>query len=184
MLQQNHLAPASGDRRLPMLRDVLLSATAGKVQLCLDPAELPDPLARAGPSLPLALAALPEFRRMVYEYAAAQRLPAERRQQILTAAGEAAMNAVMHGGGGVAALATDGRGTIQVRITDCGVKTMVEPCERSAPGYGWWLIARSADRVWIYPGVEGMVVILEQDRIPLDARLDPDAGTDRDGSPA
>ena len=61
MLQQNHLAPASGDRRLPMLRDVLLSATAGKVRLCLDPAELKDPPAGAGPSYDLREETLGEF---------------------------------------------------------------------------------------------------------------------------
>jgi len=176
MRETNHPGPTPGDRRLLMLREVLLSATAGKVRLCLDAAELPDPLARAGPPLTLGPETVPEFRRAVYKFAAAQRLSAERRQQLLTAAGEVAMNAVVHGGGGEAVLATDGRGTVQVRLKDCGKKAVRAAGENSAPGYGWWLIARSADRIWIYPSAQGTIVVLEQDRTAPDADLAPDAG--------
>jgi anti-sigma regulatory factor (Ser/Thr protein kinase) len=184
MSSTNHIAVAAGDRRLPMLREILLSATAGKVRLCLDAAELPDPLGRAGPSLPLGPDTMPEFRRVLYEFAAAQRLPAERRQQLLTAAGEVAMNAVVHGGGGVADLATDRRGTVQVRIQDRGVAATRTAGERPASGYGWWLIARSADRIWIYSDDQGTTVVLEQDRTAPDAAFSPEGETNHSGSTA
>jgi anti-sigma regulatory factor (Ser/Thr protein kinase) len=105
----------------------------------------------------------------------------DRLQQLLIGAGEAAMNAVVHGGGGVAALATDGQGTVQVRLQDVGVCTPRDGSGRTAPGYGWWLIARSVDRVWIFVGEGGTTVVLEQDRTTLDARLDLDTETDRNG---
>src|SRR5690348_13490127 len=137
MQQTKQPARTPGDRRLLMSREVLLSATAGKVRLCLDASELPDPPERAGPSFKLGSESLPEFRRGVYKFTSAQRLPAERRQHLLTAAGEAAMNAVVHGGGGEATLATDGHGTVQVRITDGGLDTGRPVGERDSTGYGW-----------------------------------------------
>jgi hypothetical protein len=88
------------------------------------------------------------------------------------------MNAVVHGGGGEAELTTDGHGTVQIRIRDGGEKAVRTAGQDRAPGYGWWLIARAADRVWIYPGEPGMTVILEQDREAPDTGLDSDARAD------
>jgi hypothetical protein len=99
----------------------------------------------------------------VCEYAAAQYLPAERYLPLLSAANAVAMNAVKNGGG-EAMLATDGRGMVQVRIKDGCEMAARTADERSAAGYDWWLIARPADRVWIYPGDLETVVILEQGR--------------------
>jgi anti-sigma regulatory factor (Ser/Thr protein kinase) len=164
----------SGDRRLPLLRGILQSATAGKVRLCLDPAELPTPLAEVGPTFTIGRDTLVEFRRVVYEFAARHGFPADRRQQLLTAAGEAAMNAVRHGRGGEAALYACDRKTVQVWIRDQGGDPAAADREagESRGGYGWWLTVRAADRVWLYPDPDdGTVVVIEQERTPPDAAL-------------
>jgi anti-sigma regulatory factor (Ser/Thr protein kinase) len=142
------------------------------VRLCLDPAELPVPLAEVGPTFSLGPDTILEFRRVVYDFAARHGFPADRRQQLLTAAGEAAMNAVRHGRGGEAALYACARKAVQVWIRDHGGDPAVPNGGEPQGGYGWWLTVRAADRVWLYPDPDdGTVVVIEQERTPPDAAL-------------
>jgi len=179
-MEMSSATPVSGDRRLPLLRGILLSATAGKVHLCLDPAELPAPLAEVGPTFTLRPDTIVEFRHAVYEFAARHGFPADRRQQLLTAAGEAAMNAIRHGRGGEVAVYASDRKTVQVWIRDQGGDPAVPDGGEQRGGYGWWLTVRAADRVWLYPDPDdGTVVVIEQERTPPDAALDGDGDAHR-----
>lgn len=157
--------PSPVDWRLPFMRAVLLSVTAGNVHLCLDPAELPDVLPEAGPPIALRSDTLTRFRRAVNDLAVRQGLSIEQRQRLLTGASEVAMNAVQHGGGGDATLRASPR-TIQVWFRDRGATTGKSPAEADPAhtGYGWWLIVGTVDRVWLCPDPAGTVVVLEQER--------------------
>ncbi len=92
----------------------------------------------------------------------------------MTGAAEAAMNAIVHAGGCVACLCTNGD-TIQVRIEDRGngidferlpLATM-EPgfSTKGTLGYGFKMLLAVVDRTWLLTGTGGTTVVIEQDRV-------------------
>jgi CheY-like chemotaxis protein len=159
------------------LKDVLLAVTDGRLHLCDSAADLPDPLPDSGGGrVPLSPSTLREVRRRVREAGAAAGLPVEAAQDLMTAASEAAMNAAVHGGGGGARVGADtAAGVVQVTVADRGPGIGVDQLHRavlergfttggSGFGHGYFLILRSADRVYLLTGPGGTTVVLEQGR--------------------
>ncbi len=164
-------------REQAFLRDVLASVTEGKLQLCSTPGQLPGPLDRASEALPLtADAGLFALRRQVEEYAASAGLDGLRQYDLMTAAAEAGMNAIVHGGGGTASVSVSPGGTVQVRVEDCGSGITMENLPRATLargfstkatlGHGLKMMLETADRLFLLTGPTGTRLVLEQDRTP------------------
>jgi anti-sigma regulatory factor (Ser/Thr protein kinase) len=100
--------------------------------------------------------------------------PAERWQDLMTAVSEAGMNAVVHAGGGVARVCDGSHGTVQVWIEDRGTGITVHTLHRATLergfttagtlGHGFWLMLKTADRIWFLTGEAGTTVVIEMDR--------------------
>ena len=105
-----------------MLRDVLASVTGGRLRLVETETELPPCLPSGGHVLPLTKTEGLRGLRMLAETAACALGFADARiQDLITAASEAGMNAVTHGGGrGEGVVSADARGIVQVRVQDWG----------------------------------------------------------------
>ena len=160
------------------LRDVLASVTDGRLHLCDTVSDLPP--AAAPLSAPIVLSTesgLRGLREAVREAAQRAGLSAERSHDLLTAASEAGMNAVVHAGGGegrVGVSATEE--TVQVWITDAGGGIAVEFLPRATLekgyttagtlGHGMKMILQTADRIFLLTSPAGTTVVLEQKRIP------------------
>ncbi len=156
------------------LRDVLGSVTEGRLRLCDSPADLPTPLPPAGEPVSLSARAISGLRRCTKDTAIASHFPAERWQDLETAVGEAAMNAVVHAGGGEARVCASPGGTVQVWVRDQGAGIAVDSLHRATLergfttagtlGHGFWLMLKTVDRVWLLTGPQGTTVVLEQQR--------------------
>jgi anti-sigma regulatory factor (Ser/Thr protein kinase) len=167
-------------RQRAFLADVLRAVTEGRLRLCESEAELPLPAAAlVGAPVVLSAAALRVLRRTVRQAANLASLPNERWQDLLTSAGEAAMNAVVHAGqnNGEARVLADPFGkTVQVWVRDHGPGIPIERLHRATlergyttagtMGHGFWLILRTCDRVYLLTGPTGTTIVLEQARRP------------------
>ncbi len=155
--------------RQSFFRDVLLSVTEGKLTLCASPAELPPPLPTVAGPLALRPETLSDVRRQAAAAAQARQFSPDKIDALATAVGEAAMNAVVHGGGGEAEICGD-EGTVQVRISDRGDGISLAQLPRATLelgystkdtlGHGFWLLLRSADAVSLLTGAAGTTVVL------------------------
>ena len=164
-------------RQFTFLRDVLASVTEGRLRLCESPDDLPAPLPPAGESLRLARSVgLSDLRHGARTAAQANGFPDERWMDMVTAVGEAAMNAVAHGGGAGRGRVHADLDTVQVWVSDKGGGIPVE-CLAQATlkrghstagsfGHGFWLMLNTLDRVWLLTGPTGTTVVLEQGRVP------------------
>lgn len=159
------------------LRDVLASVTGGRLNLCDSRADLPEPMAERSKPIKLSLTGgLRELRREAKIAALAQGFADERWQDLLTAVSEAAMNAVVHAGGGRGFISWGTPGTVQVRVEDRGRGIDVEDLPRAALskgyttagslGHGMKMMLESTDRLWLLTGAEGTTVVMEQDCLP------------------
>lgn len=159
------------------LRDVLASVTGGRLHLCETHADLPPALNSAGDMIPLTpMDGLCALRQTAKEAALAQGFAGDRWQDLLTAVGEAAMNAAVHAGGGQGRVYTGGQGTVQVWIEDQGRGIDVDDLPRAALskgyttagslGHGMKMMLESTDRLWLLTGPAGTTVVIEQDRLP------------------
>lgn len=165
---------AAARQRL-FLREILASVTEGRLLLCESEAELPASPAPPYDSMPLTAPTLRSFRQHVVDVAIAKGFPPERWQDLVTAVGEAAMNAVVHGGEGTGSVCTGSRSTIQVRIEDKGEGIALEKLHRAtlergyttagSLGHGFWMILKTADRFWLLTGPSGTTVVIEQDKV-------------------
>jgi len=150
-------------------RDVMLSATEGRLQLCDTPADLPAPLPPATEPIPLSRETLAGARHGAAGAARARHFPSDRIDCLNTAVGEAAMNAVVHGGGGEAVIRADDE-AIQVWITDHGTGIQLADLPRAtlergystknSLGHGFWMMLRAADTVHLLTGVGGTRIVL------------------------
>lgn len=176
LFQQLQMAAA---RERAFLRDMLASVTEGRLLLCDSRDDLPAPLPPVGePVMVTNEHRLPVLRHRVRQAAAQLGFPEERTQDVETAAGEAAMNALIHAGGGTVQVgASPGGSVVQVRIDDQGSGIAVEQIPRATlekgyttagtMGHGFKLMLEMASRLWLLTGPEGTTVVLEQDRTPL-----------------
>ncbi len=170
------------ERRQAFMRDVLSSVTGGKLLLSDPATPLPAPLAPVGGPIPLTReGGLWELRRRA-EGAAREAGYSDMRQfDLITAASEAGMNAIVHAGGGTARVFTgdagaDEAGTIQVWVEDRGAGIAVENLPRAALargfttagslGHGLKMMLETADHLYLRTGPEGTTALIEQGREP------------------
>ena len=97
----------------------------------------------------------------------------DRVQDLETAVGEAAMNAVVHCGTGIGWVVMT-TGTVQVWITDTGEGISMESLPRATLergfttagtlGHGFYLMLSTADRVSLLTGPTGTTVVVEKNK--------------------
>ncbi len=161
-------------RQRTFLREVLAGVTEGRLRLCDTEADLPAPFVPVGPPIFLTKPSLRTLRRHAETVAQEKGLDEIRRQDLVSAVGEAAMNAVVHAGGGEGRVHSGANGTVQVWIQDMGGGIAVERLHRATlePGFttagslgqGFWIMLKTADRLWLLTGPNGTTIVLEQDR--------------------
>lgn len=159
-------------------RDVLASVTQGKLWLCSDPEELPLKLPQlVEPIVVRGSEHLSDVRQRVIEACLANDFSRDRAQALATAVSEAAMNALVHAGGGVATVyGVDGN--IHIWIEDNGEGISMEALPRAtlergystaaSLGHGFWLMLHMADRLYLMTGPTGTTVVIEQHRLEPD----------------
>lgn len=162
------------DRQRAFLRDVLFSVSEHKLRLCDSASDLPPKLSAVCDPVELSKESLSTLRRRAREAAAAGGFPEERCYDLITAVSEAAMNAVVHAGGGVGSVCVGSKQTVQVWVEDHGAGIRMDALHRATLergfttkgtlGHGFWMILHTADRVWLLTGEAGTSVVIEQDR--------------------
>jgi PAS domain S-box-containing protein len=175
---------ASVIRQRLFIREILDIVTEGTLHLCESADELPVPFsdfsAPVEGTLPLDEISLRHLRRYIEAAASALDFPDERCKDLITAAGEAAMNTLVHGGGSGQArvLADRQTGRLQVWIHDKGEGIAMELLHKATLqrgyssagtlGYGFWIMVRTCETVYLLTGPEGTTIVLEQGRdVPL-----------------
>lgn len=175
-------------RQRLFMREILSIVTEGRLCLCEESGDLPAPLSPASDRLELSPSRLEALRHRVAEMADSIGLPPERRDDLILATGEGAMNAVVHAGGGVAQVGADpARGVVQVRIEDRGKGIAIDQLHRATlergyttagtMGHGFWMMLKTADRIWLFTEPTGTTVVLEQERA---GRAEEDGWADDD----
>jgi anti-sigma regulatory factor (Ser/Thr protein kinase)/CheY-like chemotaxis protein len=158
------------------MHDVLSAVTGGKLHLCDVAPDLPASLGADCALVPLETGnALRGFRKCCQNAAQTLGFTDERCQDLITAASEAGMNVVVHGGGGQGRIC-HGTDTVQVWIEDHGKGIAFEQLPRATLekgyttagtlGYGMKMMLQTVDRVWLLTGLSGTTIVLEQDRDP------------------
>lgn len=160
------------------MRDVLSSATGGRLTLCDSltgiPSLLPETLAEDRVAL-TPVRGIRELRKAAERAADALQFSNSSWFDFETSIGEAAMNAVVHAGGGEGVVSRDSRrGTVQVRIADRGKGIAAEYLPRAllqqgfttagTMGQGFKMILQMVDRAWLFTDDEGTIVVLEKER--------------------
>lgn len=164
-------------RQRRFLRDVLASVTEGRLHVCDTISDLPTALPTVVEPLPLSdKGSLHELRRRSQEVAIASGFADDRWQDLVTAVGEAGMNAVMHGRHGIASICADNAEKVQVWIEDRGTGIDLECLPRATMergyttagsfGHGFWLMLKTVDNIWLLTGTTGTTVVIEQFRTP------------------
>ena len=174
VLSELESAQAEARIRQQFFRDVLLSVTGGRMRLCATPADLPPPLPEASRPIPVTREALSDARHHARAAARARRFPPEQEDNLLTAIGEATLNAAVHGGGGECRVCADDD-HVQVWVTDRGQgitlsqmpRVMLDhsfdtkdEARRGFAGQGFWLMLRTADRLDLYTGPQGTTLVV------------------------
>lgn len=173
-LEQERRETAYREQRF--LRDVLASVTEGKLRLCASESDFPAPGDTQSEPVDLTPAAgLYALRRLAEGAAETAGHSPLRRHDLVTAASEAGMNAIVHAGGGTGHVSLTARGTVQVRVEDHGTGITLENLPRAALergfstketlGHGLKMMLETADRVFLLTGPTGTTLILEQDRV-------------------
>ncbi len=164
-------------REQQFLRDVLASVTEGKLRLCASESDLPVPSEARSEAVDLTPGAgLYALRRLAEGVAGTAGHSALRQHDLMTAASEAGMNAIVHAGGGIGYVSVDIFGTVQVRVVDHGDGITMENLPRATLargfstaatlGHGLKMMLETADRVFLLTGPTGTTLVLEQDRTP------------------
>lgn len=159
------------------VREMLASVTEGKLCLCDSSQELSGVLPPVSDVVELTPATLRTLRKYVESVADALQLTRERTQDLVTAVGEAGMNAIRHGGGGTGRVHADtDHRVVQVWIQDHGKGIRQEDLHRAtlekgwsgsgSLGHGFYLMLRTVDRTYLLTGEQGTTVVLEQEAAP------------------
>lgn len=162
-------------RQRLFLRDVLASVTEGRLHLCETTSDLPAALPVVVEPIPLTeKGSLHEIRRRAQDVAIHCGFSDERWQDLVTAVGEAGMNAVMHGRHGSASICADGGDKVQVWVEDRGTGIDIEHLPRATMergyttagsfGHGFWLMLKTVDLIWLLTGTTGTTLVIEQQR--------------------
>lgn len=165
-------SPGPAPGRRTFLRDILASVSAGRFHLCHSRSELPEKAPLNGQSYELSRIALRRMREHLEQLAADLEYPDQRWQDLVTSVGEAAVNAIVHGGGGEAHIHYSPEGTVQAWVEDQGPGIATENLHRATLergfttagtlGHGFWMMRQFADEIWLLTGPEGTTVVLEQ----------------------
>ena len=170
-------------REQRFLRDVLASVTEGKLSLCAIESELPAPGSVQSEMVDLTPeTGLYALRRLTENFAGTAGHSPLRQHDLMTAASEAGMNAIVHAGGGTGQVSVDAQGRVQVRVVDHGTGIAMENLPRAALergfstkatfGHGLKMILETVDRLFLLTGPTGTTLVLEQDKIaPIPAWL-------------
>ena len=164
---------AAAQQRLT-LRDVLSSVTGGRLRLCQEPGDLPLLMECRHEWVRLSAPGdLWELRRRTEEVATVNGFSEHRWRDLITAASEAGMNAVVHGGGGRGHVCGTAA-TVQVWIEDSGSGIETDRLPRATLergyttagtlGHGMKIMLDTADRVYLLTGTSGTTIMMEQDR--------------------
>ncbi|MCW3061175.1 MAG: metal dependent phosphohydrolase, partial [Capsulimonas sp.] len=169
-------AEDEANQRRIMLQDVLSSVTEGKLILCDSAADLPHPDVSVGEITDITASDIRTVRYRACEAAKAAGLPDDRADDLLTAVGEAGMNAVVHAGGGQGSVHITPEQAVQVWIKDSGAGISLESIPKATLkrghstagtfGHGFWLMLSTVDRLWLLTGVTGTTLVLEQNPTP------------------
>jgi anti-sigma regulatory factor (Ser/Thr protein kinase) len=164
---------AETDAKQAFFRDVLLSVTEGKLRLCQDQQDLPKPLPQVGTPVALTKETLGITRHAAADAAHALHFPPERIDSLMTALGEAAMNAVVHGGGGETVIRAGGE-TLQAWVCDHGSGIQMAQLPRAtlergfstkdSLGHGFWMMLHTADHVDLLTSPRGTTLVLTVNR--------------------
>ncbi len=168
---------SAAQQQQTFLRDVLASVTEGRLLLSSSPAQLPAVLAPLGASIPLTKEdGLRELRQRTQEAAKMAGMSEERQFDLVTAASEAGMNAVVHAGGGTGTVSAGGNGAVQVRVEDQGTGITMENLPKAALargfstkatlGHGLKLMLETVDHLYLLTDPTGTTIVLEQEREP------------------
>jgi PAS domain S-box-containing protein len=164
------------EQRRVLLRDMLLSVTDAKLHLCNSRDEIPPLLEPLSDPVPLSMAVgIAALRHETTSAADLFHFSQDRCSDFVTAASEAAMNAVIHGGGGEARVFGDrDTGALQVLVEDQGTGIAMDTLPHAALsrgystaatlGHGLKMIIEMVDRVSLVTGPDGTVVLLEKSR--------------------
>jgi PAS domain S-box-containing protein len=157
------------------LKDMLSAVTDKRLVLCWTPEELPRELPGNVWSFgPITPDELPLLRQMLRDEG--ERLGYERCriQDMIIGASEAAMNSIVHGGGGSAQICSQDDGPIQVWLRDTGRGITMEQMPRAvlergfttagSMGHGMKMMLHTIDRIWLLSGRQGTTVVLEQSK--------------------
>jgi len=162
------------------LRDALGCVTDGVLILCNEAADLPSPLSPFGDPVVLSVeGSLVDLRDRTREACVSTGIDGPRASDLVTAANEAGMNAIVHVGAGVATVAVEQNlapqsGRVQVRVEDSGAGITLERLPRATLlkgyttagtlGFGMKMMLSLVDRVYLLTGSTGTTVVLEQSR--------------------
>jgi anti-sigma regulatory factor (Ser/Thr protein kinase) len=165
-------------RMQAFVTDVLGSVTSGRLRIVYCPSEMP-PLRHHRIGQPIDLSregGLSELRDAVRNAAHMCHFPDERLWDLLTAAGEAGMNAIVHATCGVAEVRTDCASVVQVIVRDHGTGIDMKDLPRATLergyttagtlGHGIKMMLQTADCTWLLTGETGTTVIIEQSVAP------------------
>ena len=158
-----------------LLRDVLYSVTEGRLRFCESDDQLPEPYPCRIEGRPLIPTGLADLRRDVVDIADLACLSPTRVVDLVTAASEAALNAVVHGANAEYSICGKREG-LQVWVVDRGRGIELNKLHRAtlergyttenSLGHGFWLMLNTVDRIWLRSTPAGTTVVLEQDAIP------------------
>jgi PAS domain S-box-containing protein len=180
--QEREMAAAQfAEQQRGLLKEMLASVTGGRLVLCDDGSELPKhrtmvaaPPGQA-PLIALDKPALHRLRQRAREAAYQAGINQERVGKLLTAVNEAAMNAIVHAGGGTATVEVDpANGAVQVWIEDQGPGLEMSRLPKATLdrgfttaatlGHGFKMVLATADRVWLLTGPTGTTVVIQHFR--------------------
>jgi PAS domain S-box-containing protein len=164
---------AAVERQHTLLRDVLVSVTEGKLCLLGGEDQLPVMIETVGEPIALTVTeGLRELRAATMDAARQAGFVSERQYDLMTAASEAGMNAIVHGGGGTAQIGRGADGAVQVRVTDQGTGIALENLPqatlargfstKATLGHGLKMMLETIDRLSLLTGPGGTVIALEQ----------------------
>jgi anti-sigma regulatory factor (Ser/Thr protein kinase) len=167
---------AAAEQRRRFIRDILASATEGKLTICFNLADLPEghPADDEGVALDLSTGHAP-LRQRVNEAGAHSGMPPDRLFDLEIAVGEAGMNAIVHAGGGRGYVRATKDG-IRVWIDDHGHGIPVEDLPHAALkrgftttgsfGHGMKMMLQTVDHIYLLTGPEGTTVVIDQAKTP------------------
>ena len=156
--------------RWETLRQVFAAVTSGKVCLC-DQHEVDMEWPDAGDAVCIdSVADIPALREVVRHAGVEAGMADDRARDFELCVSEAATNALLHGEGGIATVASV-EGIVRARVEDSGRGISLDDLpgatlqpgwsKRQSMGLGFTLIQQTSDRVFLSTGPQGTTVIIE-----------------------